>query len=157
MPNPITEQEFWRRARRDANGCLVWIRRLDQNGYAPIFRRGRWTKAHRLAWEFSNGKVPSGMNVCHRCDNRACIEPTHLFVGTQSDNMRDCENKGRANHPVGERNNKAKLTSEEVLELRRRRAAGESMYRLGKVFGIARQSVRSIILGRHWRHVQEAA
>jgi len=95
-------------ARRLANGlneadeanCWEWQRTCNDDGYGQLRVAGRMVYAHRLAFELGVGPVPSGMKVLHRCDNPACINPKHLFAGTQSDNMRDCFLKGRSRGAV---------------------------------------------------------
>lgn len=76
-------------------GCMLWIRSTDTNGYGMLCVDGRKRKAHRVAWELANGPIPAGLHVLHRCDTPACVNPAHLFLGTHTDNMRDCSAKGR--------------------------------------------------------------
>jgi hypothetical protein len=83
-------------------GCLLWAGITDIDGYGIIHSgtcKGRNLRAHRVAWELTNGPIPAGMHVLHRCDNRPCIEPSHLFLGTQADNMADKKAKGRSSYP----------------------------------------------------------
>lgn len=99
-PRPTAEQlaaAFWAKA-VTVGDCLEWRgTSLGKEGfeYGVVKRRGRRILAHRMAYELTHGSVPDGMFVCHRCDNPSCIKPDHLFVGDQTDNMRDCANKGR--------------------------------------------------------------
>jgi hypothetical protein len=77
-------------------GCWEWTGALHRNGYGAFkLRDGRQMLAHRFAWELANGAVPEGLNVLHQCDNRRCVRPDHLFVGTQRENIRDMVAKGR--------------------------------------------------------------
>lgn len=84
-----------------ANGCWEWLLGKDRVGYGRLkIQLGsrsafRFSSAHRYAWELWRGPIPDGMNVLHKCDNRACCNPDHLFLGTQQDNMRDMHAKGR--------------------------------------------------------------
>jgi hypothetical protein len=76
-------------------GCWIWLRALDRHGYGNVYWRGRHTKAHRAAYEAIVGPIPTGMNLCHRCDNPICINPQHMFIGTQQDNLADMTAKDR--------------------------------------------------------------
>ncbi len=79
------------------SGCWIWERAVADTGYGIIFRNGKLKSAHREAWESKNGPIPKGMYVCHKCDVRSCINPSHLFLGTSKENMKDCARKGRLN------------------------------------------------------------
>lgn len=85
------------RTRVDANGCLRWLGATDKNGYGRIRKDKKLTTAHRAIWELLKGKLPREIDVCHTCDNRLCVNPKHLWLGTRSDNMLDCSKKGRFN------------------------------------------------------------
>jgi hypothetical protein len=109
--------------------------------------------AHRVAWELTNGPIPSGLCVLHRCDNPPCCNPAHLFLGTHADNMRDMESKGRGytRNRFGELNHNVKLTSEQVIYLRflyfaERRSQSE----IGKFFGVEHSTVGRIVNGKSW-------
>jgi hypothetical protein len=105
----------------------------------------------------ANGPVPMGMFVCHRCDTPRCVNPAHLFLGTQTDNMRDCSNKGRSNKPRGEEHPRARLTAGQVVEIRKRHSAGDSLKAIARAFGISWHSVSPIVSGQAWSHVKEGA
>jgi hypothetical protein len=104
--------------------CVEWGGSKDGSGYGQFRRRGKNFRAHRDAWEQANGRpVPDGMFVLHKCDNRACINPDHLFLGTNKDNMADMVSKGRSLHRHGPKNPNAKLSAsqrEVILEFAKR-------------------------------------
>lgn len=91
---------FWGRAILAPSGCREWQGSLGSNGYGQVYYRGRQHKAHRVSWIESHGTIPAGLCVLHRCDNRRCINPEHLFLGTVADNARDMMEKGRCSHAV---------------------------------------------------------
>jgi hypothetical protein len=110
--------------RRDGD-CIVWTRGVTDCGYGRVEHEGRSFIVSRLIYELLHGPVPAILHVCHRCDNPPCFNPDHLFVGTALDNIQDSIRKGRKNQVKGERVHTAKVTAEQVVEMRRRRNAGE--------------------------------
>ncbi len=120
----------------------------------------RTVLAHRLSWELAAGPVPTGLHVLHRCDNRLCCNPAHLFLGDQAANMADMLAKGRQSRGEkhssalghGERHHNAKLKDADVPEICRLRAAGESQAAIGKRFGVSQSAISLILLGKAWAH-----
>lgn len=94
------EDRLWPRVRKDESGCWLWTGAKKQGGYGKISAGGDngWVLTHRVAWELTNGLIPAGLMVCHRCDVPACCNPGHLFLGTARDNMQDMIAKGRHCH-----------------------------------------------------------
>lgn len=109
------------------------------------------TSSHRIAWSLTNGPVPDGLLVCHRCDNRACCNPRHLFLGTHVDNVADMCRKGRHSH--GEGHPKSPLTESDVRSIRVRAADGETYGRLAREFGINRVNIMKIVRRATWTHI----
>ncbi len=135
------------RAIRDENtGCLVWQGSKAKGGYGQITYRRMLMRTHRLAWEAHHGPVPQGRYVCHACDNPACAAIEHLFLGTPKENYRDMRKKGRARY-------NAKLTQEDVSEIRARLAAGESAATIARGSSVRYDQILAIKNGRAWREI----
>jgi len=134
--------------------CLIWQGPTETNGYGTSRRGGRLVRAHRVSYEEHVGPIPTGMYVCHRCDVRACVNPEHLFLGTHLDNMRDATEKGRMGSPKGEASSSAKLTTNDVLQIRAMYAAGSTSQRaLARRFGVVQVTIKDIVKRRTWTHV----
>jgi hypothetical protein len=148
-------ERFWSKV--DAGGsCWEWRGARARNGYGRVQVEGKNAYAHRVAWLLSRGSEAPGL-VCHRCDNRACVRPDHLFVGTYLDNMRDCVEKGRTDKRTGDRNQCAKLDDASVIAIRTAAANGESQASIGRRFGLTQQGVSLVVSGKRWSHVARAA
>jgi hypothetical protein len=131
-------------------GCWLWTAYRNSAGYGTI-KSGRTMEfAHRLAYEFYVGPIPPGLYVMHRCDNPSCANPDHLVLGSQLDNIRDMEGKGRARHINGERLPAAKLTEDDVRAIRE---SAESDDGLAPRFGVSKFAIRDVRSGRTWKHV----
>lgn len=143
---------FWEKVDKSGE-CWIWTGSLccgyGQMGVGSILDGSRTViQAHRVSWVIHFGPIPDGLNVCHNCpggDNRACVNPAHLFLGTDYDNMHDAALKGRVVH---------RLTPELVLEMRALYAAGGISYEgLGQRFGVTAANAWRAVTGRSWRHV----
>lgn len=135
---------FWSKVNvGTANECWPWRAGKNAGGYGRFGNE----KAHRVAYRLWNNEEPGALFVCHRCDNRACCNPAHLFLGTAADNNEDAKSKGRANAPRGETHPRAKLTSEQVTEIR---ASTERGIDLAKRYGVATSTI-SEIRSYRWR------
>jgi len=136
--------------------CWEWLGSIDSYGYGRIIisRNGSRTqlRASRLSWVLHNKRpIPRGLVVCHSCDNPLCINPHHLWVGTIQDNNNDKASKNRSYKPIGELHPQAKLTREEVNQIRELRANNKaSVIELSHQFGVSRSQIYRIILNQRW-------
>ncbi len=138
----------------NANGCWEWQRTRNNHGYGTLTVSRRTVLAHRLAFELSGRALRRGQQVLHKCDNPPCINPSHLFAGNRSDNMRDCVAKGRhGGSPTpkrGEQNPASKLTRLQAESIRRRAVGGERHRVLAAEYGISPSQISNIKQGRQW-------
>ena len=128
------------------SGCWLWDGYCLPSGYGRFAFRGRALAAHRAAWEIFRGPIPDDFFVCHRCDTPACVNPEHLFLGTPRDNALDMIAKGR--RPT--RRSKARLTINQVEEIKSRLARAERVADLAREFGMSKPAIHHIKSGRNW-------
>ena len=149
-PKPV--DSFWRRVNKTET-CWLWTGNLGAR-YGQLLIGYRTVKAHRFSYELHIGPIPPGMNVLHKCDVPACVNPAHLFLGTQKQNFEDMERKGRRSSmfPLGPaRHPDTKLSREKAAEIRRRYAAGETnKAELARQYGCGRTTIREVLEGRTW-------
>lgn len=145
--NETQEDRFWARVQK-TDSCWEWTGPVRGKGYGAVRFDGRMQSAHRVSWEMANGPIADGLHVLHRCDNPPCINPDHLFLGTQQDNTDDMLAKGRAARGVV--NGRAKLTPVQVEEIREAHASGRGVSDLARHYGVARITVRKIVTGQSW-------
>jgi hypothetical protein len=147
--------ELWRKLEERAipepnSGCLLWLLSCNRKGYGQMRHDGKNRRAHRLSWKATKGPIPDGMIVCHKCDVRACINPAHLFLGTDADNAADRDAKGRRLGPAGETNGFAKLTEADVRAIR---SDSRSQSAIADAYGIRQGHVSRIKLRTVWTHL----
>lgn len=126
---------------------------LDTAGYGLVRVGGKLKKHHRLIWEANNGPIPNNMIVRHKCDNRACIEISHLELGTKKDNARDRDIRGRANTLKGEQHGNSKLTELHIKSIRALDSTGMSLKEVSEIFGISPSTAGKIVSRQAWKHV----
>lgn len=146
------EDRFASRVKK-SEGCWEWLG-YKRNGYGQFWMNGKHYQAHRAAYEFATGSIPSGMCVCHTCDNPSCVNPDHLFIGTHQDNMADRDSKGRLNIQKGSDNSNAKLTDVDTHNIRsilqhikRRGISAE----LAEIYGVNRSAISRVKLNRTYK------
>lgn len=146
---PTAEERFWAKVdRRSDDECWPWTGGVAANGYGRFTLNGDTGYAHRHSLMLA-GVDPTGMFVCHHCDNPTCVNPAHLFLGTPADNGADMVRKGRSSH--GEQHPCAKLTEDTVVQVRRLRLQGLGVQRITERTGLSRSLVFSAL--RSWKHV----
>lgn len=133
------------------NGCWIWRNANKKTGYGILNYHGQAISAHRYSYTIFKGPIPKKYEVCHTCDVRNCVNPEHLFLGTKSDNMQDCLNKKKFSN--GEKHYAAKITEENVKQIRLRRSMGEKIKNIANDFGISISSVCDLDKRRTWKHV----
>lgn len=150
---PNTPEKFWTQCRMiDHNSfCWFWKGHRDQDGYGTLRFQGRRWKAHRLAYFLTNGPIPSGAFVCHRCDNPHCVNPSHLFLGSPADNMADKVAKQR--QTFGTRISTAKLIPSQVVEIRALLQMKQSQRSIARLFGVSPTLISAINTGKVWKSV----
>jgi hypothetical protein len=160
----ITEQDkqrFWDKV--DKSGpimphmttpCWVWIGCIHKNGYGNFWLSRGARITSRVSWIIHFGQIPDKLFVCHKCDNRACVNPEHLFLGTNSDNMADMKTKDRQPKFYGEEHNRSKLTSSQVIEIRHLYSTGDcSFNKLARMFNVAKGNIVFIVKRKTWDHI----
>lgn len=153
------EKRFWDRVNK-TDGCWKWTASKNLRGYGQLTFGSRTDKsrntvsAHRLSWMINVGDIPSKMCVLHKCDNPPCVRPEHLYVGTHQDNMRDRDSKGRNAQVAGEQHGAAKLTEEQVKEIRSQYIPGViSQSMLAAHYGVSREAISFIVNRVNWKHI----
>jgi hypothetical protein len=172
---------FWAKVEK-TDDCWNWTACTIRNGYGLFFDGERCGPAHRFAWRITYGEIPTGMQICHSCDNPACVRPDHLFLGTHQDNMDDRNRKGRQaqgerhvsrtrpevlmrgdthyakTQPErlarGEGHGRTTLTADQVRAIRATYGTGPSLAKIAKEYGVDRGTIHNIVRRRTWAHIE---
>ena len=152
------EDRFWEKVDK-SDGCWNWTAGHNGRGYGAFYGDGTMLRAHRVSYELHYGPIPKqdsyhGMCVCHSCDNKLCVNPDHLFLGTHQDNMDDMYDKGRDVPLAGIRNGNSKLTESDVLNIRKVSKHGlVTQKNLSILYGVSVQLISRVINRGIWSHV----
>lgn len=135
------------------SGCME-VAPTGRGGYGKIKVFGKTMLYHRLSFELYVGSIPSGLLVCHKCDNPKCVNPEHLFLGSHQENMDDKINKGRhVGAKKGYKHHKSKLVEWQVIEIKRKLRDGAFQYDLANEYGVNQATISNIATGKNWGHV----
>ena len=152
-------EKFWAKVdKKSDDECWNWTASMDRHGYGQIGVNYKNYRTHRIAWVIHSGEIPEGLCVCHKCDNPACVNPAHLFLGTLKDNAVDRSKKCRGVSPdnTGERNGRHKITEKDVIAIRLKYAPYiYSACKLAKEYGVTTTTIYRIVKYKTWKHIEE--
>lgn len=132
--------------------CWNWLGKITPNNYGTFCRLGELS-AHRLAYKLFVGRIPKGLSVLHKCDNPGCVNPFHLFIGSQVDNIKDCENKNRDLKRHGSEHPYAILTENQIPEIFKLKQQGMVQNDIARKFNVAPMTISDILRRKTWKHV----
>jgi hypothetical protein len=149
IPNPILENRFWAKVQKTET-CWLWLAAVNKKklGYGLIKVDGKMLTANRVAWVLTRGPIPDGMCVLHHCDNSTCVNPDHLFLGSQIDNIKDMWQKRRGRH--GSAHPNARLMEQDVREVKMKWLFGMTQAALAREFDVSRRTIQRILIGTSW-------
>lgn len=155
------EERFWSYVTKgNDDSCWIWTGGASQRRYGSFYvhlaeNNHLLVKPHRFSWELVHGKIPEGMYVCHICDNTKCVNPRHLFLGTQLDNVRDMYAKHRNNNARGIGVNTAKLRDEDVVHIRKLMSSGtRTQTEIARMYGVHRHTIQLLVGRKTWKHIE---
>ena len=147
------KKRIWFCSKADAKtGCWIWQKGKDKDGYGQFTFKNKHFRAHRVAYRLFVGKIPKGMFVLHKCDTPSCVNPAHLFLGTNDDNMADMVEKERQQKGIEKEN--SKLTDDQVREIKKRLLGTETISDIARDYPIDRKVVSRIKAGKTWKHIK---
>lgn len=148
-----TENDFWKKVDTTYNdsGCWIWMGKPKKSGYGVMRFNGKYELSHRISWLIHFGVIPNNLWVLHHCDNKLCVNPNHLFLGTIIDNDKDRYNKSR--EAKGENHGNSKFSNDDILKIRRMRIDGHSYAEIGQLFGSNKGHIQKICLHKIWVHI----
>lgn len=136
------------------SGCWIWLGGTNAKGYAHLRYNTKMMRGNRFAWEAFKGLIPDSLLVLHRCDNRLCVNPEHLFLGTDLENAKDRDAKGRhiTQTPRGSRHGRSKFRPSDIITIRH---SSETCTALAQKYGVTPAAIRFIKRRINWKHIQE--
>lgn len=157
MRKGYIEEDFWSKVKLHPTDCWVWSGRVNKSGYGYLGFEGKTQIASRIAYKLTKGYILQDLYVCHKCDNRVCVRPSHLFLGTHKENMQDRDSKGRGKLPnnAGSRNGMAILTEDKVRRIKEMLALSYPQKDIALEVGISVPTISEIKHGKKWNCVRE--
>ena len=136
------------------SGCHIWMGAVNGNGYGQLKDGGKFWQAHRYSWFINNGEIPEGMCVLHKCDIPLCVNPQHLFIGTQIENIRDRTRKGRSAREdrFGHKNHQSKLTVDNVSQIKKLLRSGLTQGEIAAKYKVHQTTISRIKLNKAWTY-----
>lgn len=153
----IVALKLEKNVKKNENGCLEWQGSLKKKGYGDVHFQGKQIYAHRASWLVHKGNIPIGICVLHHCDNRACVNIEHLYLGNLKDNSRDMYERKRresTKYAKGEKTGNAKLTEEDVENIYKMKNCGLTQKQIGQIFGVCQYTVWAIFTRIQWKHLK---
>jgi len=153
MPHKPLRERLLKRFKIVSSGCWEYTGGINNKGYGRIKDDFKNLLAHRVSYEVFIGEIQDDLCVCHKCDNRKCINPSHLFLGTKADNNRDMYEKDRGADHSGENNGRAKLSAEDVKRIIELREQGLTYKQISKQYPVNVPTIGKVCTGKLWRDI----